>query len=422
MFEEMRSELTQRRIGYWKPFEPFIRKFTEQDIGKEIVKVGLGRHNDGSYLGEIMILKSLSNKEDRSCAMCGILNNECRRCSGCRVSFYCGKQCQSLHWKSHKKICKNGLNHPFVCRAKYSNLTIYVGDITMDGSSNGWALVEDVKNVKPDTLFAIENSMDKDELTHPPSELNVLRNLNFPLRNLNFPIKSVFDGESHEKLKDLIDNVKNLTEWGIFFEDKLEQHVILQKYYLRELLFTDLCNKLIETLSIEEKDRLPAFLTQRSVPPTGSLSAVSVVTLDYTGIYPGIRHSNADFDGDIDFNGDDELDPFDEEYDPHNEVFDEELASSSIIETGANKGMSFESAPKWVQKLHKCQDKEISEEEKSCVVCFTNEKKVCALPCQHMVLCATCALELYSRQEKAIEKMKCPVCRELIDQCIEIFM
>lgn len=27
-------------------------------------------------------------------------------CAKCRLSYYCSRKCQELHWKSHKKVCK----------------------------------------------------------------------------------------------------------------------------------------------------------------------------------------------------------------------------------------------------------------------------------------------------------------------------
>jgi hypothetical protein len=46
---------------------------------------------------------------DRVCAACGvwegIVKNKFARCSGCKMVYYCGKQCQLAHWKAHKSLC-----------------------------------------------------------------------------------------------------------------------------------------------------------------------------------------------------------------------------------------------------------------------------------------------------------------------------
>eukprot|EP01084_Bolivina_argentea_P093741 168558_1 len=44
----------------------------------------------------------------RTCVLCKALAN--KRCSGCKQVYYCSKQCQSNHWKQHKKECKGKKN------------------------------------------------------------------------------------------------------------------------------------------------------------------------------------------------------------------------------------------------------------------------------------------------------------------------
>ena len=45
----------------------------------------------------------------RQCAGCGKEDGagcKLRSCSGCSVTLYCGRECQTEHWKAHKEFCK----------------------------------------------------------------------------------------------------------------------------------------------------------------------------------------------------------------------------------------------------------------------------------------------------------------------------
>ena len=43
----------------------------------------------------------------RACGKCGKCRVALSICGGCRKQRYCSKECQSAHWKVHKKICSN---------------------------------------------------------------------------------------------------------------------------------------------------------------------------------------------------------------------------------------------------------------------------------------------------------------------------
>jgi len=44
--------------------------------------------------------------EEPECAFCHSNTGDLKRCLGCKKVFYCGKQCQTQHWKEHKKKCQ----------------------------------------------------------------------------------------------------------------------------------------------------------------------------------------------------------------------------------------------------------------------------------------------------------------------------
>ncbi|XP_050373928.1 probable E3 ubiquitin-protein ligase LUL4 [Argentina anserina] len=53
---------------------------------------------------------------------------------------------------------------------------------------------------------------------------------------------------------------------------------------------------------------------------------------------------------------------------------------------------------------------------KECVICMTEPKDTAVLPCRHMCMCSDCAKEL------RIQSNKCPICRQPIEELIEIKM
>ncbi|RVW55525.1 putative E3 ubiquitin-protein ligase LUL4 [Vitis vinifera] len=51
---------------------------------------------------------------------------------------------------------------------------------------------------------------------------------------------------------------------------------------------------------------------------------------------------------------------------------------------------------------------------KECVICMTEPKDTAVLPCRHMCMCSECAKEL------RLQSNKCPICRQPIEELIEI--
>lgn len=44
--------------------------------------------------------------EKKCCAYCRTIDTRCLRCSACANAYYCSKECQRTHWKTHKATCK----------------------------------------------------------------------------------------------------------------------------------------------------------------------------------------------------------------------------------------------------------------------------------------------------------------------------
>eukprot|EP00884_Botryococcus_braunii_P005384 jgi/Botrbrau1/14847/Bobra.0326s0001.1 len=66
-----------------------------------------GTRNSSEVAGK----QAQPTKSDPACANCGKCNKDgdgvkLKLCSGCNIVFYCGRDCQVLHWPSHKATCK----------------------------------------------------------------------------------------------------------------------------------------------------------------------------------------------------------------------------------------------------------------------------------------------------------------------------
>ena len=50
----------------------------------------------------------------RFCSTCGASSEgkELLECSGCRIAFYCDRNCQKSQWKTHKPTCKLAQRYP----------------------------------------------------------------------------------------------------------------------------------------------------------------------------------------------------------------------------------------------------------------------------------------------------------------------
>ena len=50
--------------------------------------------------------KKKEEEEVQVCASCGTISEKLKRCTGCKLVYYCGRDCQVSHRKLHKKMCK----------------------------------------------------------------------------------------------------------------------------------------------------------------------------------------------------------------------------------------------------------------------------------------------------------------------------
>ena len=45
-------------------------------------------------------------EQEKKCGYCSSKPDKLKKCTGCGRTWYCGKNCQTKHWKDHKKVCK----------------------------------------------------------------------------------------------------------------------------------------------------------------------------------------------------------------------------------------------------------------------------------------------------------------------------
>ena len=55
------------------------------------------------------IEKMLNSDTKYTCASCGKMAKKMSRCTKCKMSYYCNRECQKKNWKLHKRICKNDI-------------------------------------------------------------------------------------------------------------------------------------------------------------------------------------------------------------------------------------------------------------------------------------------------------------------------
>ena len=56
-------------------------------------------------------------------------------------------------------------------------------------------------------------------------------------------------------------------------------------------------------------------------------------------------------------------------------------------------------------------------DEASCVVCLSEKKEICLVPCGHVCVCSFCAEALFSQTERL-----CPICRCVIEAKCKVYL
>ncbi|CUE73533.1 zinc finger protein, putative [Bodo saltans] len=105
----------------------------QRHVGKFQVRI---ENTEDSVLCKVDNLRTLSND---SCAKCHKELTKLQRCSRCKVTSYCNKECQESHWAVHKSVCKavETITIPKVDTADDMNKNgLHVMDLTQGTSCN----------------------------------------------------------------------------------------------------------------------------------------------------------------------------------------------------------------------------------------------------------------------------------------------
>jgi len=78
---------------------------------KDHCSVGDGKDEDLRRLASIYTSDWVDEiAGDTKCAKCG--KEATKRCSRCRIEWYCSRECQVQSWKAHKTVCDLVTSHP----------------------------------------------------------------------------------------------------------------------------------------------------------------------------------------------------------------------------------------------------------------------------------------------------------------------
>lgn len=101
-YPEMQDKLIRQAL---KDF-PYVESQLLQTMVRQLSMVKIGEHPSSlNVLMQGVNGQKFTFDEYESCTTCGEPKAE-RKCSACRMAYYCNQECQKMHWFTHKKFCK----------------------------------------------------------------------------------------------------------------------------------------------------------------------------------------------------------------------------------------------------------------------------------------------------------------------------
>ena len=104
---EFMCEMKKEKLGQSVPADlteikllSRLLKKNRNKLSSEIVEENEKKYGKGWRLSVFVPFQ----KEEKKCPTCNQLAT--LRCSRCKIQCYCSQECQKLHWKKHKKVCK----------------------------------------------------------------------------------------------------------------------------------------------------------------------------------------------------------------------------------------------------------------------------------------------------------------------------
>ncbi|KAI0208993.1 Ankyrin repeat and MYND domain-containing protein 2 [Lamellibrachia satsuma] len=98
---------------------PYFECELLQQMVRTLSKVSIGDDPPALHLMSSTLNGQKFASEDHiECSTCGRMNKNPKKCASCKMVTYCDKDCQQLHWFTHKKLCKK-LAAGDTCSCKY---------------------------------------------------------------------------------------------------------------------------------------------------------------------------------------------------------------------------------------------------------------------------------------------------------------
>ncbi|CAF1181349.1 unnamed protein product [Rotaria sordida] len=74
--------------------------------------------------------------------------------------------------------------------------------------------------------------------------------------------------------------------------------------------------------------------------------------------------------------------------------------------------------PSYARFMRRKLQQELTNDSCLCIICYNNRKNIVLLPCRHLCVCVTCSKQLWNNTQK----QTCPICRNQVDNLLEIFV
>lgn len=73
--------------------------------------------------------------------------------------------------------------------------------------------------------------------------------------------------------------------------------------------------------------------------------------------------------------------------------------------------------PSYARFMRRKLQQELNNDSYLCVICWNDRKTVVLLPCKHLCVCKSCSRKLWN----SIQNETCPICRNNVDNLLEVF-
>ncbi len=101
---ECDSSISSQKCTYCKKTSSSLERCTKCDTVQYCCQDCLQNHRPEHEV-ICKYLMEMNKMRQPTCALCGSATEKLLSCKKCRKVKYCGKECQTKHWKEHKTVC-----------------------------------------------------------------------------------------------------------------------------------------------------------------------------------------------------------------------------------------------------------------------------------------------------------------------------